>query len=100
MKRRNKILITFWLIKPEGDHHTAEQMRALGECGVYAPEFKTGERKIVVMESRFDPDDAAARLSALAYAHNNAKNTFSDGVIWGAEFFLNGIKVTEKIISP
>ncbi len=105
MKQQNTLLLTFWLVHPEGDRHDPEQMRALGEAGVYAPEFQSGERKMLAMVARFDPDDPEARISAALYAVRNAKliaSTRHPGCrIWGVEVHLNGQKLTsEKISTP
>lgn len=98
----NKLLLTFWLIRPESDLHTLEQMRAAGEVGVYEPVFIAGERKLLNMVARFDTSDENARISAALYAMRNAKmlcaEQFPGAHVWGVEAYLNGEKLSlEKI---
>lgn len=102
MTTSNQILITFWLIRPESDLHTLEQMRTAGEDGVYEPTFTAGERKLLNMVARFDTSDENARISAALYAMRNAKmlcaEQFPGAHVWGVEAYLNGEKLSlEKI---
>jgi len=98
MTTPNQLIITFWLIQPEHDLHTPEQMREAGERGVYAPIFNSGERKMMRMECRFDRDDEKAVITAIAYALRNVKMLHGGGQIWGLEYWLNGEKLSNEKI--
>lgn len=96
MKTQNQITFSFWLVKPEKDYSTPEQMRALGERGVYAPVFLSGQKRMVNMVARFDAENVSALISAGGYALRNleaiiAKET-PGGKIWGLETYINGKK--------
>lgn len=97
----NQILLTFWLVRPESDLHTPEQMRAAGEAGVYEPVFTAGERHLLNMVARFDAADENARIRAAFYALRNAKMVYGEACpgasLWGVEVYLNGEKLLEKI---
>lgn len=102
MTTQNQILLTFWLVRPESDLHTPEQMRTAGEAGVYEPLFTAGERKLLNMVARFDATDENARISAALYAMRNAKMIYGEACpgahLWGVECWLNGEKLSlEKI---
>lgn len=94
----NQLLLTFWLVRPESDLHTPEQMRAAGEAGVYEPTFTAGEKRLLCMVSRFDASDQNALISAALYAMRNAKNLcaeqFPGAHVWGVECYLNGDKLS------
>lgn len=96
MTTTNQLILTFWLVSPEEDRHTPDQMRAAGEAGVYEPVFTAGERKLLCMVSRFDKSDQNARISAALYAMRNAKLTHlhSGCQIWGVECWLDGEKLS------
>jgi len=102
MKQTHTLLLTFWLVSPEGDRHEVEAMRALGKSGVYEPQFQSGERKMLCMTARFDDDDPEARISAALYAMRNTKLMYGakypDCKIWGVDVFLNGEKLTSDKI--
>lgn len=96
MKSSNTITIQFWLIRPEGDHHNVDQMRALGQSGVFSPVFTSGQKMLLNMEARFDVTDDNACISAALYAIENAK-MFVHKILPGAKVFnpqvwLNGEK--------
>lgn len=97
-KTQNQITFSFWLVKPEKDYSTPEQMRALGERGVYAPAFISGEKKMINMIARFDIDDPQAVIQARAYALRNMKAIIArdhgGGRIWGLETWINGQKLS------
>lgn len=98
----NQLLLTFWLVRPEHDLHTLEQMRAAGEAGVYEPTFTAGERHLLCMVARFDASDENALISAALYAMQNVKMIHGEACpgshLWGVECYLNGEKLTlEKI---
>lgn len=97
MKQVNQLTIQFWLVRPESDHSTLEQMRELGQSGIYAPVFTSGQRMLLNMVARFDADDQEARISAALYAVRNAKaicrKTCSDCEIFGPEVWINGEKI-------
>lgn len=98
----NQLLLTYWLVRPESDLHTPEQMRAAGEAGVYGPAFTAGEKRLLCMVARFDKADPNACRSAALYAMRNAKNLcaeqFPGAHVWGVEVWLDGEKLSlEKI---
>ena len=96
MKTTNSITLAFWLVRPEKDYSTAEQMRALGERGVFAPAFSSGQKQMVNMVARFDLEDPQAVIQARAYALRNLKQIIAHekqgGQIWGLETWINGQK--------
>lgn len=102
MKQTHTILLTFWLVSPEGDRHEVEAMRELGSHGVFEPAFQSGERKMLAMTARFDAEDHNARISAALYAMRNAKLMYGakypECRIWGVDVFLNGEKLTSDEI--
>lgn len=93
MKHPHTILLTFWLVHPEGDRHRPDQMRALGDAGVYAPEFQTGERRLMAMKARFDINDERARNAAIEYAQRNVFLLHGPENVCGFETYLNGEKI-------
>lgn len=96
----NQLILTFWLIRPESDLHTPEQMRAAGEAGVYEPAFTAGEKRLLCMVARFDKTDPNARTSAALYAMRNAKliHPIPGCQIWGVECWLDGEKLSKSEI--
>ena len=100
----NQILLTYWLILPESDHTSIEDMRAAGEQGVSGATFARGEKRLLQMEARFDSADPAHIITASQYALRNAKSAAAKehpgATVWSVEVWLNGEKVTTEKIQP
>lgn len=98
----NQLLLTYWLVRPESDLHTPEQMRAAGEARVYEPAFTAGEKRLLCMVARFDKADPKVRQTAAMYAMRNAKNLcaeqFPGAHVWGMEIWLDGEKLSQNEI--
>lgn len=98
MKPLNTLILTYWLIKPEGDLHTAQEMREYAQNGVTVATFHFGERKMLSMEARFDPGDSNATISAALYAVGNikraAKQICPECRVWDIKVWLNGEQVS------
>jgi len=101
MKQLNTITIQFWLVRPEGDHHTPEQMRDLGEAGIFEPVFTSGQKMLLNMTARFDIHDSNARISAALYAMRNAKHIIKQdhpgSHIFGPQIWINGEKTPSSL---
>jgi len=102
MTTTNQLILTYWLVRPESDLHTPDQMRAAGEAGVYEPVFTSGERRMLCMVSRFDKADPNARITAAMYAIRNAKQAAEvecpGANVWGSEVWLDGDKLSPNEI--
>lgn len=102
MTQPNTLILTYWLIRPEVDLSEIQQIRELSAQKVYEPAFETGERRMLAMHARFDPDDMNATMSAMLYLMANAKRLAeSDGPgvrLWGHECHLNGKKLSMSTI--
>ena len=92
MKTQHNITLLFYLITPAEDRHTNEQMRDLGESGIYEPVFANGDRKMLSMLSRFDIEDNEASMTAVIYAVQNVKKLYPDAALWGLETYIDGIQ--------
>lgn len=100
---KNQLLLTYWLVRPESDLHTPEQMRVAGEAGVYEPTFTAGEKRLLCMVARFDKADPNACKTAALYAIRNAQLIDLTGPqpgshIWGMEVWLDGEKLSQNEI--
>jgi hypothetical protein len=93
-KSENNVVVTFWLVQKESDHSTIEQMRAAGEAQVYEPRFASGQRHMLSMLARFDPDDERAKQAAAVYAARNTRaimlEKYSTATLHGVEITING----------
>lgn len=89
MTQAHNLVVTYWHIKPERDHHNALQMKAAGLAGVYEPLFHGGEKKMLRMQARFDASDQQARDAAVRYAISNVSR-MHPGESFVQAVYLNG----------
>jgi len=98
MKTLNNITIRLWIVRPEQDHHTIDQMRTIAQKGIYEPAFSIGQEMILNMEARFDATDAVACQNAAQYARQAAqlyvRHTAPGAKTFKMEVFMNGIQKT------
>lgn len=96
----NTVLLTYWQVSPQVDLTELHEIRELHAAKVFEPVFKTGDRRFLGMEARFDADDPEACMAAALHVVRNAKTHASaDGAtITGIEVFLNGRKMTHEKI--
>lgn len=93
-KPENSVVVTFWLVEKESDHSTIEQMRAAGSSQVYEPRFASGQRCMISMLARFDPNDEQAKQTAVVYAVRNTRAIMLEkhptATLHGVEINING----------
>lgn len=93
-KPQNSVVVTFWLVEKESDHSSIEQMRAAGAAAVYEPRFASGQRCMISMLARFDPNDAIAKQTAVVYAVRNTRAIMLEkhptATFHGVEITING----------
>lgn len=89
----HNIVVTYWHIKPEADHHQAHEMRMAGADGVYEPVFHAGEKKMLRMAARFDASDSQSRDTALRYAICNVSRMHGRGESFVQDAYLNGQQI-------
>lgn len=98
----NQLLLTYWLILPDGDYSTPEEMRKAGQNGVTKATFTRGEKRLLCMVSDFDKSDRGARFTAALYAMRNAKRAAEvecpGANVWGVEVWLDGEKLSQSEI--